>query len=221
LAAWLARRDRSAEAIELCRQAAVDDKSAAPAAALAAVLTVGSASREQRAAAEPLLAEALAKNTDDRALLFGLSTLRLMQHDDQDAERLLRRFLHLEPNNVPAMNNLAMLLAEQREGAAEALELVERAMAIAGAQSELLDTKGWVMLEQKRFPEAEANFQEALAMPPDSPRYRFHLALSYQRQGKEDDAQDMLQRALADDLHREMLSPKEREELRKLEAIGK
>lgn len=218
LATWLARHQRSAEAVELCRRAAGDDRSAAPAVALAAVLAVGSAAPEQSAAAEPVLAEALAKHPDDRALMFEVATLRLLQHDDEDAERLLRRFLHLDPRNVPAMNNLAMILAERREGAAEALELVERAMAIAGAQSELFDTKGWVMLEQKRFPEAETNFQEALAMPPDSPRYRFHLALSYQRQGKQDDAQAMLERALADNLASELLSPKEREELRKLES---
>jgi tetratricopeptide (TPR) repeat protein len=221
LATWLARHDRAAEAIELCRQAAVEDKSAAPAVALAAVLTVGSVTPQERTAAEPFLNKSLSEYPDDRALLFGVATLRLMQHDNDDAERLLRRFLRLEPRNVPAMNNLAMLLAEQHNGASEALELVDRAVAIAGAQSELFDTKGWVMLEQKKFPEAESNFREALAMPPDSPRYRFHLALSYQRQGKEDDARAMLQRALADDLTSELLSPKERDELRKLESIGK
>src|SRR6185437_9452432 len=221
LAAWLARRGRSAEAIELCRQAMAEDESAAPAAALAAVLSDGAVAAEQRAASDPMLAEALARNPDDRALLFGMAMLRLVQHDDEQAEGLLRRFLHLEPHNVPAMNNLAMLLAGRREGAAEALKLVERAIALAGAQSELLDTKGWVLLEQKRFTQAEDNFREALAMPPDSPRYRFHLALSYRSQGKLDDAREMLQQALAGDLAGELLSPKEREELRKLEEIKK
>lgn len=221
LATWLARHQRPQEAIDLCAKASEEDKSSAPAVSLAAVLTVGSATSEQRTAAEPLLAQALAKHPDDRALLFGVATLRLMQHEDEDAERLLRRFLQLEPRNVPAMNNLAMLLSEQREGAAEALQLIERAMAIAGAQSELFDTKGWVLLEQKRFPEAESNFQEALAMPPDSPRYRFHLALSYSHQGKEDDAQAMLQKALAENLSSELLSPRERDELRKLEINNK
>ncbi|HVX15446.1 MAG TPA: tetratricopeptide repeat protein [Pirellulales bacterium] len=221
LATWLARHGRSPEAIELCQRAAASDKSAGPASALAAVFTAGSATARERAAAEPVFAEALSQHPEDRGLLFGLATWRLMQHQEDDAERLLRRFLQLEPRNVAAMNNLAMLLADDRGSAGEALELVERAITIAGAQPELFDTKGWVMLEQKRFSEAEANFQEALAMPPDSPRYRFHLALSYQRQGKNQDAQTMLQRALDDNLAAQLLSPKERDELHRLQSIGK
>jgi tetratricopeptide (TPR) repeat protein len=218
LVMWLARHQRAAEAIELCRGAAERDDSSAAAVTVAAVLTLAAASADEHRSAEPILADALASHPDDAGLLLALATLRIMQHNDDAAVRQLRRVLRIEPRNVVAMNNLAALLAGQSPSEKEALTLVDRAIGIAGAQAELLDTKGWILLEQKRLAEAEASFLEALARSPDSPRYRFHLALAYQRQGKQSDARQMLDRAIDRQLASELLTPREREELTKLES---
>lgn len=215
LAVWLARHERPADAIALCRQAAKADASAAPATALATALAAGWTTIGERSAAEELFADALARHPDDGGLLFSLAMLRLKLHEDKQGEELLRRYLRLEPRSAVAMNNLAILLADRHDAADEALELTERAIALAGARPELVDTKGWVLFEQQRYEEAADSFREALALSPAKAVYRFHLAMTCARQGKQDDSLD-LDRAFFERLSKQTLRPKEREELRKL-----
>ena len=137
---------------------------------------------------------------------------------DDAAIALLRQLLEIDPRNAPALNNLAMILARQPASGKEAVELIDRALEVAGAESELLDTKGWIMLEQQRPGDAEAANEEALALPPGNPRYRFHLSLAYDRQGKRDAASRAFLRAVDTGLERELLTPLELAEFERLKA---
>jgi tetratricopeptide (TPR) repeat protein len=216
LAAWLAAHERGEEAVELCLDRAKDDPSARPAIALAAALAAAQSPPENCGRAEQLIGQALKRFSDDPELLFTVAALRSMSGDNQQAIELLRRNLKLAPHDAATLNNLAMVLCETSEGAVEALKCIEAAMGAVGKQPELLDTKGWVLLRQHKHDQAESAFRDALFAAPGNPKYRFHLAINLQHQGKRVPARETFDQAKHDGLAAELLSPAERAELVRL-----
>jgi Flp pilus assembly protein TadD len=216
LAQWLSRQGRLREALELCLQAANTDQTPRPATVVANLLLVSSATDEDLRLAEPILDRALNAHGDQPALLLAIGTFRLVEGKNEEAIRLMRRTLELDPRNLGAMNNLSMLLSQSPQTQNEAIAYLDRALAIAGSNPELLDSKGWVLLKNNKLAQAESLFLEALALPPGDPRHRFHLALVYHLQGKLLDARSSLAQALADKLTVVQLSPDEKVELDKL-----
>lgn len=217
LAVWLAGQERMSEAIDWCLEASGRDGGADAAIALSTVLSLGTVDPADRRRAEPVLADALQRHDTNADVLFCIGTWRLVDGLEDEALALFRRALELNPTHVAAMNNLALLLAEQEAGRSEALAHIDRAIAIAGRQPELLDTRGWVLLLAGAADEAEALFREAAAVPPADPRYRFHLAVAQWRQDRQQEARSELAAALAARLNVDSLSPSEREALRQLQ----
>ena len=218
LASALAKQGRMQEAIELCRNAAKSDASTRPALALtAAVLLVGKPSAADFQLAEPMLAKAAADHKDDVDLLSALAAVRVVQQRVDEAARLFRQVLKLKPTHVGALNNLATLLAEQPGKRQEALECIERAIQIVGPQPGLLDTKGMILVFEKKPDEAVPLLEEAAAMPQADPRYSFHLAVAYDRAGQAEKARAALLAARKGNLTRQVLTPLDRQMLADLE----
>jgi Flp pilus assembly protein TadD len=150
-------------------------------------------------------------------LLFDVGTLRLFQGERQEAIRLFRRTLELDPRNLLAMNNLAMLLAAQPQGNAEALACIDRAIAIAGSDPELLDSKAWILICQGDALKAEALLRDVLSSRSSDARHHFHLAVACQLQGRLDEAREALHKALELELPVNLLMPEEFSRLQSLE----
>lgn len=220
-AIWLVRHDRTSEAIEVCSRAAETEFGRRAAMTLCTVVALGHPSVQERRAAESLVETALQAHPKDALLLLGAATMRLMAGETDKAITLLRQVLKISPGNLQALNNLAMLLADRPGDVEEALNCVDRAIAQKGLDPELLDTKGWILLQQKRPQEAADLFREAVAMPPGDPRHQFHLALAYRDQGKFKEARQTLARAHDNNLASAKLSPDEQSVLAELEAALK
>ncbi len=131
--------------------------------------------------------------------------------------RLFRQVLALKPAHVGALNNLATLLAEQPDKRQEALEYVDRAIGIVGPQPGLLDTKGMILVFQKKPDEAVPLLEEAAATPQADPRYHFHLAVAYDRAGEAEKARAALRTARKNHLASQILTPQDRQMLAELE----
>jgi len=196
LAIWLARHGKADEAVRSCLAAAPRDATPQTASTLSSVLHLAPVADELRSAAERVLAGALERHSEDAQLLFDIATLRLFQGRNQEAIRLFRRTLELDPRNLMAMNNLAMLLAAEPQDRAEALACIDRALAIAGSQPELLDSKAWILLCQGAASQAETLLREAISTRSNDARHYFHLALACQSQGRLDEARDALAKAI-------------------------
>jgi tetratricopeptide (TPR) repeat protein len=216
-ATWLAHSGRVAEAVAVCVDLVRADESAAAAATLAHVLARGAASAEHQAVAEGILKESLQRHPRDIDLLVAVGTLRLLEGRRGEAAALFRRALKLDAGHVVAMNNLAMVLAEEPDQQAEAIQHLDRAIALSGRNSELLDSKGWVLLQQDQAREAEKLFREAAELRPRDPRVQFHLALACWRQGRRSEAKNWLEQARNGNLPADILSPSERAQLSQLE----
>ncbi|HJT36125.1 MAG TPA: tetratricopeptide repeat protein, partial [Pirellulales bacterium] len=215
-ARWLAANERVAEAIQTCLIDAADDRTPQTAITLATVLAKH-AGTAHAAEAEQFLAESLRRHPDSAMLLVSLATLRMMQGDSPQAREWFEQALRLQPENVVALNNLAMLLADDPAQYEQALVCLDRAIARTGRHPELLDSKGWLLLQADDASRAEELFREAVSLAPADPRPSFHLALACWAQGKMQEARAAFERARRAKLSTDALNPREQVRLAELE----
>jgi Flp pilus assembly protein TadD len=174
--------------------------------ALATALVEAQAAPSDVALAEPVLAAALVKFPKDAELLYAIGTLRAVQHKYEEADRLYREVLKLDPMHVAALNNLAMVLAESPRDRGEALTLIDQAIALLGQQPTLLDTKGAILVFQGRSSEAISLLETAAQEQAVDVRHRFHLAAAYRDVGDVEKARGQLRTALDQQLERQFLT---------------
>ncbi len=210
LAAFLGRQGRSQEALNLCDQARRTLPVAAVGAAGVAVLRCGPCTPEQQQLVEGWLQQALQDDPDALAVRLSLADLRDLQGRWEEAESQYRRILKRTPDHVVALNNLAWSLAARDgkggealgealgeglgEAPAEAMELVNRAIALAGPVAELLDTRAHAALALGRTDLAIADLEAAVADRP-TPNKQFHLARAYLLADKKQAARTAWQQA--------------------------
>jgi tetratricopeptide (TPR) repeat protein len=212
-------QDRRREAATLCLETSGD----APltpqlATVLAAVMTdpEGPAT-EDFSDAEAALDAALQRHSRDVNLLQAVAVMRASRREYDAAIALFRRILAIEPDHELTLNNLATVLAERPNQRAEALELIERAVALAGRRASLLDTQGTIYLKLGDAQQAVACLEEATAGGEADARYYLHLAAAYRLAQRDEDARRMLQEARGFGLEKFVLTDDDRALLMQLE----
>ena len=105
-----------------------------------------------------------------------------------------RKVVALQPDNAIAMNNLAFLLAEQGK-VDEALPFAEKAVSLAADRADFEDTLGWVLYRKGLYGPAVTHLKSAVSKATD-PRFQYHLAAAYFRNGDENEGQVVLAAAL-------------------------
>jgi tetratricopeptide (TPR) repeat protein len=220
LALTLLRQGRAREAITLCQAAMEHDPSSRPAVVLTNVLLESGGKPEYIALADPMLKAALEKFPDDVNLLYGVGVLRIFQDQYDETTRLLTRVVELSPQHVAALNNLAVVIAETPQRRDEALELIERAIAVKGHVPTLLDTKGAILAGRGDIEEAIPLLEAASRGPTADPRHRFHLALAYRDQGETEQASEQFSLAMQQKLEAQILTPTDRQMIATLKSGG-
>jgi tetratricopeptide (TPR) repeat protein len=216
LVSVLAAQGKMDEAISLCEAAAKTDDSAQPALALAVALVESSGSNADFQRADKLLQNAVKRFGTHQNLLYTVALVDILRNANQEAVALLRQVVALNGRHVPALNNLALLLADAREHREEAVRLIDEAIRIAGPAAGLLDTKGSILVYCGRSAEAIESLQAATRNPKADPRHHFHLAIAYCDTGRIADAKRHLRIALDRQLQSQVLTSTDRELLMKL-----
>jgi tetratricopeptide (TPR) repeat protein len=217
--AFLTRQGRAGEALELCEKAW---QSRPPVdvgvASVAALRALPAPTDEQQQRVERRLTAALQKAPATAAsMLVCLADLRDLQGRYADAEKLYRQAIAADKNNVIALNNLAYLLALRKEQSAEALELLDRAIGVAGPAPELIDTRALVRLKQGQAQQAIKELEEALTEAPLA-SLCYHLAQAHKVAKNSAAARDALTRAKGLGLRPEQLHSLERAGYQQLHA---
>src|SRR5262249_30774448 len=143
-ARYLGRQGRTGQALECCRQARRQCKPEQVAAATVAVFHTGAPTKADDEEVQRWLAGLIEKEPRAAALVQSLAEIPLARGRFAQAEAASRKVLPLQPNNFVIMNNLAFMLAVRGAGATEALELITRALLVAGPHAVLLDTRAQV-----------------------------------------------------------------------------
>jgi uncharacterized protein (TIGR03790 family) len=133
--------------------------------------------REDFEGAISTLVEATARNpklTEGQLLLAGLYE---RQRDHTRAMERYRVVIAAAPQNVLALNNLAFILAEQRDTTGEAVTLARRAARLAPQNPQVLDTLAWALHQSGDSAGARAPIALALRATPNSVDTLLHAAL--------------------------------------------
>ena len=131
-------------------------------------------------------AEAIAPDTPD--LHFGLGYLLWKQAQFDEAEREFQAELKLDPNHTQALTYLGDLATKKNDWPAARIALAHAAAQPNAVRLTWLDL-GLVDTHDKRNPEAEADFNRAVAMAPEDPDAHYRLARLLQSAGKTGEAQ--------------------------------
>jgi tetratricopeptide (TPR) repeat protein len=111
-----------------------------------------------------------------------MGNLKAMKRDYKGAEEQYRAVVAADPNNPEALNNLAYLLADQRNEPAEALKYAQKAKELAPNASAYADTLGWVYYHQGLYALAIQELERATASHA-SAASEYHLAMAYAKAG--------------------------------------
>lgn len=150
----------------------------------------------QKTQADAILNKWLKAHPDDvEAHLF--SADRAMHaHDYADASAQYRSVLAAQPDNVPALNNLAWVALDMKDP--KALEYAQKAYSIAPQSPAVADTLGWVMTEQGQVKPGLDLLEKAAKDAPKQLDIRLHLAKAQIKAGNKDAARGELQAIVKD-----------------------
>lgn len=151
---------------------------------------------KQRDKAAQELETMLAKNPKEERALLLLGMLQSDRKNYAESRKLYEQLLALRPNFIPALNNLAVVLAEHLNDPTKAYELAQKAHELAPEDASLSDTLGWVLFRQKKFSEALPLLRESAGRLRFNPEVQFHLGMVYYMLVQEGPARTSLAEAL-------------------------
>ncbi len=171
--------------------------------------------QQQCVRVEASLREALQKKPRDIPLRLHLADLLDLQGKYSEVETLCREVLKEDQNHIVALNNLAWLLAQKSATAAEALTLIDRAIAVYGPRAELIDTRAVVQLTLGNLDRAVRDLERVVKEAP-TPARLFHLCQAYERAKNIASAQAFLRQANDMGLTAQQLHPVEQAEYQRV-----
>ena len=119
----------------------------------------------------------------------------LMNDQSKSAVEHYKIIVQQLPQYAPAVNNLAS--AYQQEKNPQALAYAEKAHQLAPENPAILDTLGWILVEQGNTSRGLPLLQKATSLAPQVPTIRYHLAYGLTQAGDKIKARRELEQALA------------------------
>lgn len=117
--------------------------------------------------------------------------------------------LKQDPKNVAALNNIAYAYHMERD--ARALQYAEKAYQATDQNPAVLDTLGWILINQNDVKRGITLLEKAVALSPGTAEARYHLAFGLSKEGKIEQAREHLEAILQSDA-----APARKEEARML-----
>ncbi|MFH1810211.1 MAG: tetratricopeptide repeat protein [Pseudomonadota bacterium] len=150
-----------------------------------------------------VVSDLVALRPDDADLLVLLAIAYERAGRKAESEGAARQALTAMPDHVAAQNFLAYTLAQHGDRLDEAVELARRAVSTSPDDGYIVDTLGFVLLQQGSVAEARQVLLRANELSPDEPEILLHLGDTERALGQHHSALKRYRRAL-------QLSPRER-----------
>jgi tetratricopeptide (TPR) repeat protein len=138
----------------------------------------------------------LAQRPDQAGQHYYLATFYEKNGKDDPAEVHYKKVLELNPDHIPAMNNLAYFLAERNMEMNKALDLARKARELGGENPAIMDTLGWIYYKKEIYDSAIQEFSNCVEKEPENPIFNYHLGLTYNKKWNYIDAKKYLKKAL-------------------------
>jgi tetratricopeptide (TPR) repeat protein len=146
--------------------------------------------------AEESARKALELSPDDAQALIQLSSILDRAGKHEDSEKTLRELLKREPDNATALNNLGYFMVERGVGYAEALKLIEQAVAIDPTQGSFLDSLGWTHFKLGNIEKARQYLEKATIYSRRNSTIHEHLGDVLREEGRMAEARKQWEKAL-------------------------
>jgi tetratricopeptide (TPR) repeat protein len=189
----LIQLERFDDAENLTRRLADSDPRLAP--LIPALEAEALANADHNSRALTVLNQALTRFPDDIDLLFARALIAERFDDMAMIEQDLRRIIDLEPQNGRALNHLGYAMTLRTDRFAEAMELIERALAITPDDPAIIDSLGWVQYKLGMLEESIVNLRRAFELFPDH-EVAAHLGEVLWVNGQQEEAMSVWQTAL-------------------------
>jgi cellulose synthase operon protein C len=145
--------------------------------------------------AKDALSSWIANHPQDNAVRLAYASLLMQVGDNEDAIGEFRELVKNDPNNVPALNNLAWLTRNQDP--MDAMALSTKAVSLAPNSAQVIDTFAWLKLKQGKAAESLLLLKRAHDLSPNDGEISYHLVLSLDAAGSHDAARGFLKALLA------------------------
>lgn len=153
----------------------------------------------RRSDAVELLLGVLEKDRNNHELTYQTAMIAEQAGLIDTAERLLQRYILLQPQDANGYNALGYMRLIERSDPSEAAELIQTAMNLSGGEDPfIIDSMGWLRYRQDRLVEAEAHLRKARRLKND-PEITLHLAQVLFARGKRIEAEELVRSVLAKD----------------------
>ncbi len=140
------------------------------------------------------LSEWLEQSPDDQATRHVLAGayLGMKRYDDAIGQYMI--LSDGSGKNPVILNNLAWLY--QQKGDPKALEYAEQAYQMAPKSAAIVDTLGWILVDNGQYARALELLRQATILAPQESEIRYHLAVALHKSGRNDDARQELEEIL-------------------------
>lgn len=155
---------------------------------IAYYLALGHDDRGEHAEAVKLLRDVLSVKPDDRDARWQLATILEKMDKMGEAEPEFRRLIADKPDDAPALNYLGYSLADRGQKLPEALDLIQKALAIEPSNPAYRDSLGWVLFKLGRSTEAAHELAASARALPDDDSVWDHLGEAKKALGDEEGA---------------------------------
>ncbi len=193
--AWMAQKkaDRAEKAYQ---SAFAAEKSSATVLKIQQSLVAQGKAKE----ADAVLKGWLAEHRDDAMVQLYAAAYYQSIGDSKQAEGLYRSIVARNPNDVVALNDLALLLHAKQDP--KASSFAEQAVKVFPGSAQLNDTLGWILVDSgsdlQRGRDLLAKSATAL---PKNPEIRYHYAVALAKAGEKDKARTEIDAALSSTGH--------------------
>lgn len=123
----------------------------------------------------------LKKHSDNIKIHLTLAVLYQQTGQPDKAREHYEKVIKLAPDNVSAINNLALIYAAQ--GNPKSFEYAEIAYSLAPENAGVLDTLGWLLLENGEPERALILLKQAIQLKPSDFDIRYHYAAALHKNG--------------------------------------
>ena len=136
------------------------------------------------------------KEPNSLAAYMALGLIYENEKNYAKAQGYYEKALKINPNFVPAANNLAYIYAEHGGNIDVALNLAQKAREQAPDDAHVSDTLGWIYYKKNVYGTAITYLKEAVEKSPNHPVTHYHLGMAYYKNGNKEMAKKELSEAL-------------------------
>ncbi|GAB3407725.1 PEP-CTERM system TPR-repeat protein PrsT [Massilia agilis] len=145
---------------------------------------------------EQLIGQWRRAHPDEPVVALYVAESQLANKQFKPAIALLEQVVKNDPKHAVALNNLAW--AYQQEKDPRALATAEQALKLTGDSPAVMDTLGWMLVEQGNTQRGVPLLQKAVALAPAAADIRYHLAFGLSKAGDKDGARKELDKLLGE-----------------------